>query len=86
MNELQLDGNVGCLYFIRWENVINDNITTELLWHSNLDMPLEMMDQEDLEETLEYIFNDNYGDVVKDVGDWEPNWGVEAYTNLGFDS
>ena len=53
MNELQLDGNVGCLYFIRWENVINDNITTELLWHSNLDMPLEMMDEEELEETLE---------------------------------
>jgi hypothetical protein len=86
MNELQLDGNVGCLYFIRWENVINDNITTELLWHSNLDMPLEMMDEEELEETLEYIFNDNYGDVVKDVSHWDPNWAVGAYDNLGFDS
>ena len=85
MNKLKMKGNVGCMYFLRWENQVDDNITTELLWYSNLDTPLEMMDEEELEETLEYIFADTYGDVVKDVDDWEPNWAVEAYYNLGWD-
>jgi len=87
MNGLHLDGNVGCMYFLRWENIVNDNITTELLWCSNLDIPLEEMDHDYLVETLEYIFKDNYGSIVKDVHEWEPNWAIPdgAYFNLGYD-
>jgi len=85
MNKLSMEGNVGCMYFLRWENMVDDNISTELLWYSNLDTPLEMMDNEELEETLEYIFVDTYGDIVKDVHDWEPNWGIDAYENMGWE-
>ena len=83
---MELEGNVGCNYFLRWENVVDDHITTEMLWCSNLDIALEDMDQDELEETLEYIFRDNYGRVVRNVGDWEPNWGIPdgAYYNLGW--
>ena len=85
MNTLNMEGNVGCMYFLRWENMVDDNITTELLWYSNLDTPLEEMDEEELDETLEYIFKDNYGTIVKETDDWDPNWGVGAYDNLGWD-
>ena len=68
MNTLNMEGNVGCMYFLRWENMVDDNITTELLWYSNLDTPLEEMDEEELDETLEYIFKDNYGTII---GAWE---------------
>ena len=41
---MKFEGNVGCVYFLRYENHRNDNITTELLWYSNLETPLEEMD------------------------------------------
>ena len=47
MNTLNMEGNIGCMYFLRWENMVDDNITTELLWYSNLDTPLEEMDEEE---------------------------------------
>ena len=82
---MKFEGNVGCVYFLRYENHRNDNITTELLWYSNLETPLEEMDDDELGETMDYIFKDTYGDVVKDVEDWQPNWGVSAYENMGWD-
>ena len=83
---MELEGNVGCMYFLRWENMVDDNITTELLWCSNLDIALEDMDEEELEETLEYIFKDNYGRVVRNVDDWDAYYQHPegAYYNMGW--
>ena len=83
---MELEGNVGCMYFLRWENMVDDNITTEMLWYSNLAISLEDMDEEELEETLEYIFKDNYGRVVRNVDDWEAYHAHPegAYYNMGW--
>ena len=82
---MKFEGNVGCMYLLRYENHRNDNITTELLWYSNLETPLEEMDDDELGETMDYIFKDTYGDIVKEVDDWQPVWGLPAYENIGWD-
>jgi hypothetical protein len=76
--------NIGCMYFLEWDHHPSE-ATLKMLWTSNLDKPLEHMEQEEIEETMEYIFNDNFKDIVTDIHDWSMG-EFEPYINLGWES
>jgi len=67
---MELDSNAGCHYMLRWDNIFDNALAVELFWESNLDIPLEAMEPEEIEETMEYIFNEFVGSKVANPDDW----------------
>ena len=79
-----MDGNVGCMYFLFWEEHTTEH-WIQILWTSNIDKPLEDMYEDELEEQMELIFRQEVSTIVSDPDNWEMRSGIETYENIGWD-